>query len=373
MSVSDIGGQYVRAKLDWREQLKRNKRRTFWVIVIFLCLYTFVGLLLDLFFLAPIEYQHKYQVSETFLQVFSGLGHQLQALVTFQQIPYLTIIFLVVGLVSVMISLVFHKRMMLLGTKYIEVKPGGGQNLQEETLWNVLEEMKISSGLVYVPKLFIIEASYMNAFASGWNQKSAMVVVTRGLLESLSRSELQAVVAHELSHIKNMDVRLILMVTLLSNIMLIVVDILFRSVLFSGGGRSSGKRDQGNGAVVLIVVILRVLLPIVTLLLILYLSRTRELMADSSCVAMMRDNGPLANALLKISTDYKENKQSYQDAVKRTAHEDLRRSAYLYDPNSAGIKGNHVYSRLFSTHPTLRERLAAIGFKPVDKTNTGQE
>src|SRR5436189_6418504 len=93
--------------------------------------------------------------------------------------------------------------------------------------------MKIAAGLQYMPRVFIIEADYMNAFASGYSEKSAMVAITRGLMEKLNRSELQAVMAHELSHIRHNDIKLKLMASVLANLMIMELDIFFYNAIFS--------------------------------------------------------------------------------------------------------------------------------------------
>ena len=131
---------------------------------------------------------------------------------------------------------------MLLGTEYYEITPESARNLNEKQLYNVVEEMKVAAGLRYMPKVFLIEADYMNAFASGYSEKSAMVAITRGLFEKLDQAELQAVMAHELSHIRHMDIKLTLTVAILSNIILIVLDILFYSMLFKRNGRNGDNR-----------------------------------------------------------------------------------------------------------------------------------
>lgn len=104
--------------------------------------------------------------------------------------------------------------------------------LEEKKLYNVIEEMKVAAGLSFMPKVYIIEADYMNAFASGLSEKSAMVAITRGLMNKLDRAELQAVMAHELSHIRHQDIKLTMMASVLSNIMLIIVDLLFYNLIF---------------------------------------------------------------------------------------------------------------------------------------------
>ena len=113
----------------------------------------------------------------------------------------------------------------------------------------------------------------------------------------------------------------------------------------------------------LIITLIRIILPIVTIFLVFYLSRTREYMADAGCVELMRDNQPLASALLKIYNDHTENVDQYTRQYRNTAHESIRREAYIFDPKEAGISNWQSLSDLFSTHPSIGKRLAALGFK----------
>ena len=122
---------------------------------------------------------------------------------------------------------------MLLGTDYHEITPTTARNLSDKQLYNIVEELKIAAGLQYMPKIYLIEADYMNAFASGYSEKSAMVAITRGLMAKLDRSELQAVMAHELSHIRHLDIKLTLMASVLANLMVMVLDIFFYHAIFS--------------------------------------------------------------------------------------------------------------------------------------------
>jgi heat shock protein HtpX len=248
-----------------------------------------------------------------------------------------------------------YDRIMLLGTDSHEVTLETAKNLQEKQLYNVIEEMKVAAGLRFMPKVFIIEADYMNAFASGYSEKSAMVAITRGLMEKLDRAELQAVMAHELSHIRHHDIKLTLMVAVLSNILLIVVDVLFYSVVF-------GRDRRDDNRLVIVIIVLRYVLPLITVVLALFLSRTRELMADAGTVELMRDNEPMARALLKISQDHQVHAEEYTKAYGQTAHEEVRQAAYLFDPSD--IDPVKSLSSVFSTHPSISERLDALGFKP---------
>ncbi|KTC65266.1 heat shock protein HtpX [Legionella adelaidensis] len=328
---------------NWREQLQRNERKTKFVIFTFILVYAFIGLIVDAF-----------MWSSTYPQV--PLSTLLYALITLKIIPYATFILAGIAVVSLLIAYAMYDRIMLLGTEYHEITPETAASLQERQLYNVVEEMKVAAGMQYMPKVFIIEANYMNAFASGYSERSAMVAITRGLLEKLDRAEMQAVMAHELSHIRHHDIKLTLMVAVLSNIMLIVIDMLFYSIIF---GRGRDRRNQNGLATVII--LLRYLLPLITLVLGLFLSRTREYMADSGSVELMRDNEPMARALLKIHNDHKVNAEQYAVEYGRTPHEQVRQASYLYDPSA--IDPVKSLSSAFSTHPQIEDRLSAIGFK----------
>lgn len=330
--------------MDWRRQLQVNEWRTYLVIGVFIAIYIVVGLVVDLYLHPEFD-----QIST---------GDALKFLLSFQVMPVATMLLGVVAIISVLVTYAFHDRIMLLGTEYHEITPSNFRSTSEQQLYNIMEELKIAAGLRYMPKIYLIEADYMNAFASGYSEKSALIAITKGLLEKLDRAELQAVVAHELTHIRHHDIKLTLMASVLSNIMLIVIDILFRGMIFGGRRR---RNDNGN-IVVVVIMILRIVLPIVTMLLLLYMSRKREFMADAGAVELTRDNTPLAKALLKISGDHEENKEEYEGLYHATSHEEVRREAYIFDPHQAGISTEFV-SNIFSTHPPLAARLEALGFK----------
>ncbi len=331
---------------NWRKTLQQNKIRTYYVIASYLVIYVIVGLILDAFF----QTRHYPDAS---------LGQIFTALITFQIIPIATCITVLIAIVSIMVTFHFHDKLMLLGTEYHEVTPTSSASPEEQKLYNVVEEMKISAGLKFMPRVFIIEADYMNAFASGYSEKSSMVAITRGLMQKLNREELQAVMAHELSHIRHLDIKLTLFASVLSNLILMMIDMLFYGVLFGGNDRE----DRGRNQLAIIIVILRMVLPFLTLLLMLYLSRTREYMADAGAVELMRDNQPLANALIKINQDHQQNAQTYGAQYRRTPHENVRREAYIFDPIMAGIEPTSSMSDMFSTHPGIEKRLQALGFK----------
>lgn len=332
---------------DWRKQLRINNRRTLFVIGMFFVIYFSLGILVDMY----INAGHYPQA--TLPQLFVGL-------VTFQLFPLVTLIMLGVAAISLLVTFSFHDKLMLLGTEYNEITPETAKDTTEKQLYNIVEEMKIAAGLQFMPRVFIIEANYMNAFASGYSEKSAMVAITSGLIQKLNRAELQAVMAHELSHIRHMDIKLTLMASVLANLMLMVLDVFFYSVIFSNRRNSEG---ESKNSLATIIIILRYLLPVINILLLLYLSRTREYMADAGCVELLRDNQPLASALLKIQNDHANNQDTYNQEYGQTPHENVRREAYIFDPTQAGISSISSISDAFSTHPNINDRLAALGIK----------
>ncbi|MBN2689269.1 MAG: zinc metalloprotease HtpX [Gammaproteobacteria bacterium] len=334
---------------NWRKQLRINDRRTKITITLFVLIYLSVGLLIDLYIHAgPVR-------TMTGEVVKPPLGLIFHALITLQITPYATIIMGIVAIISILITFSLHDKLILLGTEYKQITDSA-TSMEEKQLYNVVEEMKTAAGLRYMPKVYLIDADYMNAFASGYSEKSALIAITKGLVNKLNRSELQAVIAHELSHIKHHDIKLTLMASVLSNIMLIAIDILFYSVIF-------GRDRDSDNRLATIIIILRFVLPILTVLLMLYLSRTREYMADAGAVELTRDNTPLADALLKISGDHQQHAATYGNQYLQTPHEDVRRAAYIFDPVQAGIEPMKSVASLFSTHPSIKDRLKALGFK----------
>jgi heat shock protein HtpX len=337
MNLSD----YEISATDWRQQLARNERKTRSVIAMFIGIYVFVGLIVDVVIL------HSQYPQLALSQCF-------YALVTFKAAPFATLILGAIAIISILVTYAMYDKIMLMGTDYREITPENAANLQEKQLYNVVEEMKVAAGLRFMPKVFIINADYMNAFASGYSEKSAMVAITRGLMEKLNRAEMQAVMAHELSHIRHHDIKLTLMVAVLSNILLLVVDYLFYSMVF--------KRDdnKGDNRLLIIIMVLRYVLPLITVLLTLFLSRTREYMADAGAVELMRDNEPMARALLKINDDNEAHLEQYAEEYGNTPHEQVRQASYLFD--SSNLDPVKSVNNLFSTHPDIISRLRVLGF-----------
>lgn len=345
--MSPLPNHLMHSTVDWRKTLRTNNHKTLMVIGVFFLIYFALGLLVDLYIYSG--HYPQASISDLFI-----------ALVTFQLFPLVTLIMLGVAAISLLVTFTMHDQLMLLGTEYHEITPETAQTLEEKQLYNIIEEIKIAAGLHFMPRVYIINADYMNAFASGYSEKSAMVAITRGLMQKLNRAELQAVMAHEISHIRHMDIKLTLMASVLANLMVMVLDIFFYQAIFSG--RSHNENSSRN-TLGMIIILLRYLLPVINILLLLYLSRTREYMADAGSVELLRDNQPLASALLKINNDHTQHSQQYNAAYSQTPHENVRREAYIFDPTQAGIHSLTSLADAFSTHPNLKDRLAALGFK----------
>lgn len=342
---------YEQKNVNWRGTLRHNTRQTYVVIAVYFLIYLSLGLLCDIYVYA--NFYPDAQPSQLFFALLSG-----------ELFPKITLICVGVACVSIWIGFFFYDRIMLSGTEYRHITADNAENLNEKQLLNIVEELRVAAGLNYTPKVYIMSAPYMNAFASGYSEKSAMIAVTEGLLQKLNRDELAAVVAHELSHIRHLDIKLTLTASVLSNIILIVIDLLFYNMIW-GDNRRRNQNDNNSGnrnQLFWIIILLRYLMPLITVLLTLFLSRKREYMADAGSVELLRDSKPLASALIKISQDSQEHAEQYTAIYQGTANESVRRASYIFDPTQAGIKPVASLSDIFSTHPSLEKRLAALGF-----------
>ncbi len=215
-------------------------------------------------------------------------------------------------------------------------------------LYNVVEGLAIAAGLPK-PRCYVIDDTAPNAFASGRNPENSVVVVTTGLLQKLNRVELEGVIAHEMSHIKNYDVLVQTLAVVMVGVVALLSDWILRTFLWGGGRRRSRDKSSGNAAAIFIVValVLAILSPIVAQLLRLAISRKREFLADANGALLTRYPPGLASALRKLSAD----KEPLEAANKATAH------LYVVNPLK-DIKGK--VNKLFSTHPPIEERIAAL-------------
>lgn len=214
--------------------------------------------------------------------------------------------------------------------------------------YTVAENLSIAAG-ISKPKLYVIEDSAPNAFATGRDPEHAVICATTGLLQKLDRTELEGVIAHELSHIRNYDTRLMSIVAVLVGMIALLADIFLR--LSFRGGRSDRRESQAGAIFLLLGLIFAILSPIVARLIQLAVSRRREFFADVSAVSITRQPSGLISALEKIAADH----EPLEAANKATAH--------LYIVNPFKEKGHGAvdwFASLFNTHPPVTERIAAL-------------
>jgi len=216
-------------------------------------------------------------------------------------------------------------------------------------LYNVVEGLTIAAGLPQ-PRCYVIDDTAPNAFATGRNPKNSVIVVTTGLLDKLNRVELEGVIAHEMSHIKNYDVLLQTLVVVMVGIVALLSDWMRRTFWWGGGRRRSSDRGKGSGGAAIILalaLIMAILSPVIAQLIRFAVSRKREFLADANGAMLTRYPPGLASALRKISAD----REPLEAANKATAH------LYIVNPLK-DIRG--PVNRLFSTHPPIEERIAAL-------------
>ncbi len=293
------------------DRISANKRNTFVLMFVFVVFTTlFIGLIAYAF------------TGTIFFVPIVAVGTILYALFSYYQSAAIT-----VG---------------ISGARQVERK-------DEPLLWNTVENLCIGSGLP-MPKVYIIEDSAPNAFATGRDPQHSYVVVTRGLLDKMNKLELEGVIAHELSHIGNYDIRIMTLVVVLVGVIALLSDLALRWT-FWGSGRRGGNRDKGGGAAFAILLALAVLAailaPIIANIIKLSISRQREYLADASAAHLTRYPEGLASALAKIAADH----EPLEAANKATAH--------LYIANPLKEHGSFL-NNLFSTHPPIDDRIQLL-------------
>ncbi len=243
--------------------------------------------------------------------------------------------------IAIIISLLMTSVSYFKGDK-IALSVSGAKPLTKEDnsyVYNMIENLCITAGMP-VPKVYIMEDNAINAFATGRKPDLASIAITRGAIEKLENEELEGVLAHELSHIKNYDIRFMMLVAVLVGSIAIMSNIFIRSRIF--GRRGSDSKGNMGGVLLIAGIVLAILSPIIAELIKLAISRKREYLADASGALLTRYPEGLASALEKISQD----STPMQKASKATAH------LFIANP----FKGKKV-SKLFSTHPPVEDRI----------------
>jgi len=304
------------------EQKKTNIRSSWAILAAFVLFFIFIGLGIDHFY---------------------GAGFNM---------PVYTAIAFLVAVISGYAGYRNGDRLVLTSTRARQLDLGDPRQKQWQ---NIVEEVSIAAGLP-VPKTYFIDDPDPNAFATGRDPKHASIAVTKGLLDALNRDELQAVAAHEMSHVRNFDIRLMLMVAVLVGSIALLSDWTGRMMFYRRSGRrsSSGGGSSGGAPALIILaiwLIAVILAPILSRLMAMFVSRRREYLADASGAELTRNPLALAGALEKISS-YTGPTRSINQG---TAH------LCIEDP-----KGNSINSKegrladLFATHPPINKRIAIL-------------
>lgn len=237
----------------------------------------------------------------------------------------------------------FYSDKMVLATSGAKIATKEDYPLFYNVVQKLAQEDKIP-----MPKLYVIEDSSMNAFATGRDSKHAVVAATKGLLEKMNRVEIEGVIAHELSHVKNLDIRLMTIVAVLVGFVAMLSNFFTQSLFFGGGNRNRDEKDSLQAIFVVIGVILAILSPIAATLIQLAVSRKREFLADASGALLTKYPEGLASALEKLAND----KKPLKNANTATAH--------LYITNPFKDKGGSFLVSLFQTHPPIEERIRIL-------------
>jgi heat shock protein HtpX len=306
------------------EQQAHNKRLTLFVMVGFVLFLGFIGLGFDYYFLGI-------YADETIL-------------------PVGTIIAVVVGTAMALGSLQSGAKSVLQSTGAVPADPANPSQLQ---LINVVEEMSIASGMPK-PQIFVVPDADPNAFATGKDPQHSYVAVTQGLLDTLNREELQGVIAHEMSHVRNYDIRLMTVVAAFVGSIVLLSESARRGVRFGGlGGRSGKSRGGGSlGGIILILWLISIVLaPLIAQVMAMLVSRRREYLADASGAELTRNPLGLASALRKI-----ENAVAPTESIKRGAAH-----LCIVDPLGRPLNSKEGFTaELFGTHPPIEKRILAL-------------
>jgi heat shock protein HtpX len=297
---------------NFRERIARNRRNSLLLIAGFLLFVTVFGYIIG----------------------FAWIGDPQGAL-------FGLVLALFAGTISGLLSYFAGDRMVLAASRAKEITHDDAP-----VLFNVVEEMSIASGLP-MPKVYVVNDTAPNAFATGRDPEHASIAVTKGLLKKLNRDELQGVVAHEMAHVGNFDIRYSMLVGILVGTTVLISDFFLRGLWF---GRGGGRREGGGQLqiiMIIVAIVLAVLAPLFARLLQLSISRQREYLADATAVRLTRNPKGLADALAKISGD----REVLEVANRATAHLYIVNPIKRFEKRSKGI---------FSTHPPIEERIKIL-------------
>ena len=255
--------------------------------------------------------------------------------------PMSIVIALIVSIISAWSSYYFSDKIVL---SMSNARPATED--EDKKIINILDALMVSSGLTTKPRLYVMESAQPNAFATGRNPENAVICVTTGLLEKLDYYELEGVIAHEMAHIKNYDIRLSAVLSVMVGLVVMLSDMFTRVFLFGDSDRES----KGNPILMIIGLVCLILSPIFASLIQLAVSRRREYLADATAVEFTRNPQGLIDALLKLDND--DSRLDVESTA--TAH------MYIVNPFKKGAKAKRKSTSWFSTHPSIEDRVEAL-------------
>jgi len=310
---------------DFWTQERINRRQTATLVAVFLLLYCALGLGLD-FLIGALRFQDG----------------------TLQGFPVLTLAALIIGLVQASVSYYGGAALILASVHASRLQPDSDKH---KMVLNVIQEMTLAARMPPI-KAYVMPDPAPNAFATGRDPAHAYICVTQGLIDQMDREELQGVIGHEMAHVRNYDIRTMMMIAVLVGGIALLADFVY----YGGIGRSDDHEDEGGNLLLIAVVILAVLAPILSQLLAMAVSRQREYLADASSVEFTRNPRALTRALEHLAAI----ETPIKNASRGTAH------LFIINPLEGAQKEDNEgwLANLLSTHPPLRrriERLRAMG------------
>jgi heat shock protein HtpX len=318
------------ARADFWELERRNRRETAMLVVVFVALFTALGFGLDFRF-------HNLAIVNGSLTGF----------------PLLTLIALGFGFFQSLLSYYGGASLVLASVRARELAP---DTPQHQMVLDVVSEMALAARMP-VPKAYLINDPSPNAFATGRDPHHSVICVTQGLVDTMDREEVQGVLGHEMAHVRDYDIRTMMMIAVLVAGVAMLADFVYRSMWYTGvGGRSRGSRDDDNsgnaGALIgILVVVLAALAPFFAQLLAMAVSRQREYLADAASVEFTRNPRALLRALERIA----ETESPLRNASRGTAH------MFIVNPlQGARHDDEGFFANLFSTHPPLGRRIERL-------------
>ena len=296
---------------------KKNLRKTIFLIFFFLILAGIIGFLVDSYFLG-FPYRTGFPIATFLALLISGT----QSLVSYFK-----------GDKIVLYS--------------VKARPANPEVFEEKKLINIVEEMKIASGLP-MPKVYIVDTDVPNAFATGRDPEHSSVAVTRGLMKLLNREELQGVIGHEMAHIRNRDILTMTIAATLLGIVVLLSDMALRNLWWGGGRRRKRGKGSGNAVILILLLALAILAPLIARLVFLSISRSREYLADAGSVEFTRNPTALAKALEKLAL---------KQTGKPIANKAISHMCIVSPLRSSLMEKENLWADLWSTHPPIQKRI----------------